>query len=64
MYFPIKEPFVAFKGQEIHISIWRNNTHSKVWYEWAMTLFDLANNRVVYTTYIHNINGRGFSIGL
>ena len=64
MYFPIKNPFLAFKGQEVHISIWRNNSHAKVWYEWSMTLYDPVTKRQIYTSHIHNINGRGFSIGL
>ena len=64
MYFPIKEPIKAFKGQEVHLSIWRNNSNSKVWYEWAMSVYDPHHKRQVLSTHIHTINGRGFSIGL
>ena len=64
MYFPVREPFKVFKGQEVSITVWRNNSQSKVWYEWAMSVFDPALNRQVHQTQIHNINGRGFSIGL
>jgi len=46
------------------ISIWRNNSQAKVWYEWSMSLFDPVKNRTIFTSHIHNINGRGFSIGL
>lgn len=64
MYFPMKEPFKALKGQEVSISVWRNNSNSKVWYEWAMSLYDPHLNKTIYQSHIHNINGRGFSIGL
>ncbi|CDW76653.1 protein arginine n-methyltransferase [Stylonychia lemnae] len=64
MYFPVKEPFIAFKGQEVIISIWRNNSQAKVWYEWSMSVYDPVKNKTIYSTHIHNINGRGFSIGL
>jgi len=29
-----------------------------------MSLFDPVKNRTLFTSHIHNINGRGFSIGL
>lgn len=45
MYFPVKEPIKVFKGQEVTITVWRNNSNSKVWYEWAMSVFDPALNR-------------------
>jgi protein arginine N-methyltransferase 5 len=64
MYFPIKEPFLAFKGQEVSISIWRNNSQSKVWYEWSMSVYDLDLGRMILSSAVHNVNGRGFSIGL
>jgi protein arginine N-methyltransferase 5 len=66
MYFPIKEPFIARKGQTVQISVWRNNSHAKVWYEWAMGLTEAQEGdveKLIKSTHIHNINGRGFSIG-
>ena len=64
MYFPVKEPFLVFKDQEVSLNIWRNNSQSKVWYEWSLSVFDPALNKTMLTTPIHNVNGRGFSIGL
>lgn len=40
LYFPIKHPFIGYKGQTVSISIWRNNSPSAVWYEWSMRLKD------------------------
>ena len=64
MYFPVKEPFLVFKGQQLIINVWRNNSQAKVWYEWSMSVYDPVAKRQVHATHIHNINGRGFSIGL
>ena len=70
LYFPIKNPFIAYKGQRISISIWRNHNASAVWYEWAMSLEQLMpgddpnNYQLIHQTFIHNAKGRGYSIGL
>lgn len=64
MYFPIKTPLVVSKGQEVEIQIWRNNTQSKVWYEWAMAVYEPRTRKLVQRTHVHNSNGRGYSIGL
>ena len=63
LYFPIKSPFIAKKGQQVRISIWRNNSNSKVWYEWAMSLH-ASDGTLILKTFIHNVNGKGYSIGL
>ena len=63
LYFPIKRPFIARKGQIIKIAIWRNNSQSKVWYEWAMSLHG-ADGSLILKTDIHNVSGQGYSIGL
>ena len=62
LYFPVKIPFKAFKGNEVAIQIWRNHSGSAVWYEWAMQVRD--GNKVVHQTFIHNSMGKGYSIGL
>ena len=75
MYFPIKTPFIAYKGQRVTISIWRNHNASAVWYEWAMSLeqkvpgvkgggSDQNDYQMISKTFIHNAKGRGYSIGL
>ena len=66
LYFPIREPFTVRKGQVIEVQIWRNNSDSKVWYEWAMTLKDKEGPgaKTIMKTAIHNTGGRGYSIGL
>lgn len=61
LYFPVKIPFMAFKGQTVSIAIWRNNNSSAVWYEWSMSLTD--NGKLLHQTFIHNANGCGYSIG-
>jgi len=63
LYFPIKNPFVAYKGQVITISIWRNHSASAVWYEWAMSVQE-SSGKYVHQTFIHNTKGKGYSIGL
>ena len=62
MYFPIKNPLIVTKGQTVSIEVWRNNSQSKVWYEWAMSVHEGA--RLVQRSHVHNANGKGFSIGL
>ena len=63
MYFPITHPFIVYKGQTVKIFIWRNSSASKVWYEWAMSQHSHS-GATVSRTFIHNVNGRGYSIGL
>lgn len=62
LYFPIKTPFKVFKGQIVGIQVWRNNSASAVWYEWAMSV--RSNTQLIYQTHIHNSSGKGFKIGL
>jgi protein arginine N-methyltransferase 5 len=62
LYFPIKNPFMAYKDQEVSISIWRNHSSSAVWYEWAMQVTE--GERTLYQSFIHNSMGKGYSIGL
>jgi protein arginine N-methyltransferase 5 len=64
LYFPIKHPVTAYKGQEIRISIWRCTQVSKVWYEWSFEVFDPSLNREVFSSFIHNVDGKGYAIGL
>jgi protein arginine N-methyltransferase 5 len=64
LYFPIKEPLLAYKDQEVTISIWRNHSATSVWYEWGVSIYDSKEERVVSQSYIHNSRGRGYSIGL
>ena len=40
LYFPVRVPIIVRKGQVVQVQIWRNNSNSKVWYEWAMTLLE------------------------
>lgn len=47
----------------VGISVWRNNNDSKVWYEWAMSIYEPDGVTKVAGSSIHNINGRGFAIG-
>ena len=63
MYFPVKTPFTAQKGQKITISIWRNCSETAVWYEWAMAVEGEAGEGLIFQTFIHNSKGRGYSIG-
>jgi len=64
LYFPIKHPVTAYKGQEVRISMWRCVSTSKVWYEWSFEVYDPVTKREVYTSYIHNVDGKGHAIGL
>mmetsp|Transcript_42788 Transcript_42788/g.56511 ORF Transcript_42788/g.56511 Transcript_42788/m.56511 type:complete len:112 (-) Transcript_42788:64-399(-) len=66
LYFPIRTPLMVKRGQAIKVQIWRNNSNSKVWYEWAITLLEsnAPGAKVLQKTPIHNTNGRGYSIGL
>lgn len=47
LFFPIREPIIAYEGQEVSISIWRNHSSTSVWYEWAISVYDLDLDRVV-----------------
>jgi protein arginine N-methyltransferase 5 len=62
LYFPIKNPFMAYKDQEVSISIWRNHSSSAVWYEWSMQVTE--GERTLHQSFIHNSMGKGYSIGL
>ena len=64
LYFPIKDPFVAYLGQEVTISIWRNSSATAVWYEWAVSVYDPKTESLVHQSFIHNAKGKGYSIGL
>jgi protein arginine N-methyltransferase 5 len=63
LYFPIKNPLIVYKGQQIKIFIWRNSSSSKVWYEWAVSQHS-ATGATISRSFVHNVNGRGYSIGL
>ena len=63
MFFPIKQPFIVYKGQTVKLFIWRNSSPSKVWYEWAMSHHS-ATGTTISRTFVHNVEGRGYSIGL
>ena len=45
----------------MNISLWRENDTKKVWYEWAVKVDnnDSVNN---YSSQLHNINGKNYSI--
>ena len=55
IYFPFKIPTMIHKGDTIKIQIWRNESPSKIWYEWALT--------EPIASAIHNPNGRSYYIG-
>lgn len=63
LYFPIKNPFIVYKGQTVRVCIWRNSSASKVGYEWSMSHHSAA-GATIGRTFVHNVNGKGYSIGL
>eukprot|EP00941_MAST-03F_sp_MAST-3F-sp1_P005087 g5087.t1 len=54
LYFPLRQPFLAKKGDDIELHIWRCSDDRKVWYEWTIV------NPII--SKIHNTNGRGIHI--
>lgn len=38
IFFPITNPIIARKGEEITIQIWREHSKSDLWYEWAISV--------------------------
>ena len=58
LYFPIRNPIPVCEGEKIEVHFWRCVSSTKIWYEWSISVNDLA------VTPIHNPNGRSYSIGL
>lgn len=56
IYFPFHSPIYLNKDERIKIKIERKIDDKKVWYEWIL----LNNNN----EYIHNYNGKFYSIGI
>ncbi|KAA0158583.1 hypothetical protein FNF31_05334 [Cafeteria roenbergensis] len=56
IFFPIKQPFYVSEGDTIELHLWRRDSSTKVWYEWAFTAPEV--------TEIHNPGGRSYWIGL
>jgi len=62
MFFPINEPLLVEPGDSIEVALWRDSNTSSVWYEWAIAVKSTIGS--LRSTAIHNMNGRGYSIGL
>jgi protein arginine N-methyltransferase 5 len=58
LYFPLREPLPAARGDTVDVAMWRAATPQKVWYEWQVTTGRGAASPV------HNPNGRSYFIGL
>lgn len=58
IYFPLASPFYVPPGATIEAHFWRQQSESKVWYEWSAALQNQS------CTAIHNPNGRSYWIGL
>mmetsp|Transcript_3099 Transcript_3099/g.4782 ORF Transcript_3099/g.4782 Transcript_3099/m.4782 type:complete len:589 (+) Transcript_3099:15-1781(+) len=61
MYFPIKKPVFAKRG-EVELNIWRCNSSGKAWYEWELSVYYREN--LTQTSGIQNVNGEQFWIGV
>ncbi|OII74900.1 histone methylase [Cryptosporidium ubiquitum] len=55
-FIPISSPILLRKFDNITFNIWRKSNKEKVWYEWLVTK--------PTTSFIHNLNGRMYSIHL
>lgn len=55
MYFPLRRPVLAEKGQQIKSHWWRCQNDKKVWYEWAVSK--------PTPQPVHNPGGRSYYIG-
>ncbi|XP_002130195.2 protein arginine N-methyltransferase 5 [Ciona intestinalis] len=56
LFFPVFKPVLLKQGDEIAITIWRQCTNSKVWYEWVVS--EPCNSAIL------NPGGRSYTIGL
>lgn len=54
--FPIIDPLVLYKGDELQINFWRCSSKYKVWYEWCVTK--------PYQSVVHNVNGEMYFMSL
>ena len=59
VFFPLLRPVVVRRGDTVTLHVWRQNSVSAVWYEWA-----LATENGRHPTVIHNPNGCAYSIHL
>lgn len=55
-FFPISNPIQLKRFDTITFNIWRKSNQEKVWYEWLVTK--------PTASFIHNLNGRAYSIRL
>ncbi|KAH8582591.1 Hs17p [Cryptosporidium sp. chipmunk genotype I] len=55
-FIPISNPILLKKSDKITFNIWRKSNKEKVWYEWLVT--------EPSTSFIHNLNGRMYSMRL
>ena len=56
IFFPIKDPLHLKAGDEIVVHFWRRCNSKQVWYEWCISK--------PVPGFIHNLNGRSYTIGL
>ena len=57
LYFPLRTPLYAEKGEPLTVHIWRAVSSTKVWYEWSVSTEHTESP-------VHNPNGRSYWIGL
>ena len=57
LYFPLRTPLYAERGENLRVSLWRQVSQTRVWYEWALESDHHASP-------VHNPNGRSYWIGL
>lgn len=55
-FFPMSNPIQLEKSDTVTFNIWRKSNKEKVWYEWLVTK--------PVPSFIHNLNGRTYSIRL
>lgn len=56
IFFPLREPVRADRGQRVALAMWRRGDARKVWYEWG-----LVQPRV---TLLQNLRGKNYHVGL
>lgn len=62
--FPFTKPFIVQRGNQLKVSLWRKVARTKVWYEWQADVVDKESQFVIYSTEVHNLHGRFYSIGM
>jgi protein arginine N-methyltransferase 5 len=62
IYFPLHVPVFLPAGCQVGVTVWRLSDTKKVWYEWSLQV--THSGQIIYTSAIHNPQGRSSWIGL